>query len=126
MTAVFSAQGWGTFTAALVSLIVVIIYKRPIEGGPIDVPDVDRCWRILIGIGCVPALLGLYFRWVSVHMIVSAPFTHFLAYIIRMTIPETPRYTIDIERNVAQAARDIELFYSRGSTISSSSVFPMA
>ena len=76
MNAVFSAQGWGTFAAALVSLIVVAIYKRPIEGGPVDVPDVDRCWRILIGVGCVPALLGLYFRWVFFYTIVAS-FTHF-------------------------------------------------
>ena len=62
MTAVFSAQGWGTFTAALVSFILVHIYKHPIESGPATVPDVDRCWRLLIGIGCVPGILGLYFR----------------------------------------------------------------
>jgi PHS family inorganic phosphate transporter-like MFS transporter len=93
MAAVFSAQGWGNFTAALVSLIIVSIYKNPIENGPANVPDVDRCWRLLIGIGCIPGIIGLYFR---------------------LTIPETPRYTMDIERNVAQAAQDVELFYSTG------------
>lgn len=62
MTAVFSAQGWGTFTAALVSMIVVSAYKRGIEDGPLDFHDVDYCWRILIGLGCVPGVLGLYFR----------------------------------------------------------------
>ena len=33
-----------------------------------------------------------------------------------MTIPETPRYTMDIERNIAQAAQDIELFYTKGAS----------
>jgi PHS family inorganic phosphate transporter-like MFS transporter len=44
-------------------------------------------WRLLIGLGCVPAAVALYFR---------------------LTIPETPRFTMDIERNVDQASADIE------------------
>jgi PHS family inorganic phosphate transporter-like MFS transporter len=40
----------------------------------------------LIGLGCVPGVVALYFR---------------------LTIPETPRFTMDIERNVAQATADI-------------------
>lgn len=43
--------------------------------------DIDRTWRILVGLGCVPAAIALYFR---------------------LTIPETPRFTMDIERNVKQ------------------------
>jgi PHS family inorganic phosphate transporter-like MFS transporter len=34
--------------------------------------------------------------------------------VCRLTIPETPRYTMDIDRNVAQAAQDVELFYQSG------------
>lgn len=93
MAAVFSSQGWGNFTAALVSLIIVSAYKSSIQNGPNTVPDVDYCWRLLIGLGCVPGVIGLYFR---------------------LTIPETPRYTMDIERNVAQATQDVELFYTTG------------
>jgi PHS family inorganic phosphate transporter-like MFS transporter len=93
MAAVFSAQGWGNFCAALVSLFIVLGYKHKIENGPATVPDVDYCWRLLIGLGCVPGVIGLYFR---------------------LTIPETPRYTMDIERNVAQATLDVELFYTTG------------
>jgi len=48
---------------------------------------VDYCWRILIGLGCVPGVIALYFR---------------------LTIPETPRFTMDIERNVRQASQDID------------------
>jgi PHS family inorganic phosphate transporter-like MFS transporter len=94
MTAVFSAQGWGNFAAALVSLIVVSAYKSQIEAGPpTGAPVVDYCWRILIGLGCVPGAIALYFR---------------------LTIPETPRFTMDIERNVAQATQDVDTFLADG------------
>jgi len=42
---------------------------------------------LLIGLGCVPGVIALYFR---------------------LTIPETPRFTMDIERNVIQATSDIK------------------
>uniref|UniRef100_D8Q5L8 Major facilitator superfamily (MFS) profile domain-containing protein n=1 Tax=Schizophyllum commune (strain H4-8 / FGSC 9210) TaxID=578458 RepID=D8Q5L8_SCHCM len=87
MTAVFAFQGWGNFCAALVALIVTAAYKDSILGDNTATMDhVDYCWRILIGLGCVPGCVALYFR---------------------LTIPETPRYTMDIERNVQQAADDI-------------------
>ncbi|KAG6833370.1 hypothetical protein H0H87_007987 [Tephrocybe sp. NHM501043] len=89
MTAVFASQGWGNFTAALVALIIVVAYKGAILGDPsVDNPvHVDFMWRLLIGLGCVPGVIALYFR---------------------LTIPETPRFTMDIERNVQQAAEDIK------------------
>lgn len=52
-------------------------------------------WRILIGLGCVPGVVALYFR---------------------LTIPETPRFTMDIERNVLQASTDIENVISHGNS----------
>ncbi|KAI0315074.1 major facilitator superfamily domain-containing protein [Amylostereum chailletii] len=77
MTATFAAQGWGNFAAALVSLIVVSAYKNPIlNDNPDTLDHVDYCWRLLIGLGCVPGVVALYFR---------------------LTIPETPRFTMDIE-----------------------------
>ncbi|KAH9063955.1 major facilitator superfamily domain-containing protein [Lactarius vividus] len=99
MTAVFTAQGWGNFAASLVALIVVTAYKDSIVGGSFVhgsfVPGsvdraqdrVDHCWRILIGLGCVPGVIALYFR---------------------LTIPETPRFTMDIDRDVQRAATDID------------------
>jgi MFS transporter, PHS family, inorganic phosphate transporter len=47
---------------------------------------VDAMWRLLIGIGCVPGCIALYFC---------------------LTIHETPRFTMDIERNIQQASHDI-------------------
>ncbi|OSX57806.1 hypothetical protein POSPLADRAFT_1156131 [Postia placenta MAD-698-R-SB12] len=51
--------------------------------------DVDQIWRIIIGLGCVPGAIALYFR---------------------LTIPETPRFTMDIERNVQKATQDVDAF----------------
>jgi MFS transporter, PHS family, inorganic phosphate transporter len=74
--------------AALVALIIVTAYKGSIlSDDPATLPHVDYMWRILIGLGCVPGVVALYFR---------------------LTIPETPRFTMDIERNIIQATSDID------------------
>ncbi|WVQ71037.1 phosphate:H+ symporter [Cryptococcus sp. DSM 104548] len=94
MTAVFSAQGWGNLTSAIVSVIVVAAYKSSIQSEPLnDLRAVDQSWRLIIGIGCVPAVIALYFR---------------------LTIPETPRYTMDIERNIKQASQDVDTYLTTG------------
>jgi len=95
MTAVFAAQGWGNFTAGLVSLIVVVSFKHKILAEPAlnQLEHADIMWRIIIGIGCIPGVIALYFR---------------------LTIPETPRFTMDIERNVLQATDDIDNVLTTG------------
>ncbi|CAK5267263.1 unnamed protein product [Mycena citricolor] len=95
MTAVFANQGWGNFTAALVALCITTGYKHKILADPAinHVPTVDYMWRLLIGLGCIPGVVALYFR---------------------LTIPETPRFTMDIERNVVQATDDIEKVLTTG------------
>jgi len=94
MTAVFASQGWGQFTAALISLILVAAFKKQmINDGIVDPKHVDNMWRILIGLGMVPACIALYFR---------------------LTIPETPRFTMDVERNYNQAKQDVEAMISSG------------
>jgi PHS family inorganic phosphate transporter-like MFS transporter len=94
MTAVFAAQGWGNFTAALIALIVTAAYKGTIlNDDPSTLGSVDFVWRLLIGLGCVPGVIALYFR---------------------LTIPETPRFTMDIERNIKQATADIETVVGAG------------
>ncbi|KAF8273354.1 inorganic phosphate transporter [Lactarius quietus] len=85
MTAVFTAQAWGSFAASVVTMIVIAAYKDSIVAGNPD--SVDNCWRILIGLGVVPGVIALYFR---------------------LTIPETPRFTMDIDRNVRRAEMDID------------------
>ncbi|GLB40549.1 putative phosphate transporter [Lyophyllum shimeji] len=97
MTAVFASQGWGNFTAALIAFIITAAYRNAILNDPsVDQPNhVDYMWRILIGLGCVPGVIALYFR---------------------LTIPETPRFTMDIERNVLQAKTDIENVLAHGNS----------
>ncbi len=81
--------------AALVGFIVVAAYKDSIlTEDPSVNASVDQMWRILIGLGCVPGAIALYFR---------------------LTIPETPRFTMDVERNVKQATQDVENFLTTGS-----------
>ncbi|KIS01448.1 phosphate:H+ symporter [Cryptococcus deuterogattii 2001/935-1] len=94
MAAVFSAQGWGNFACAIVAVIVVAAYKSSIKSQPLDdLKAVDQAWRLIIGIGCVPAVIALYFR---------------------LTIPETPRYTMDVERNIKQASQDVDAYIATG------------
>lgn len=78
-----------SLAAALVSFIVTAAYKDVILSSPsvAQLQGVDTVWRLLIGLGCVPGVVALYFR---------------------LTIPETPRFTMDIERNVDQASTDID------------------
>ncbi|SJL00026.1 related to phosphate:H+ symporter [Armillaria ostoyae] len=94
MNAVFASQGWGNFTASLVALIITAAFKSALlNDTPPNYDTVDYMWRLLIGIGCVPGVIALYFR---------------------LTIPETPRFTMDVERNIQQATADIENVLTTG------------
>lgn len=115
VTAVFATQGLGQFGAhslhrasvladmmllvgIIVSIILVYAYKPILDSAANSDPDavekaLDQMWRILIGIGCVPGTLALFYRF---------------------TIPETPRFTMDIARNVNQASQDIDTFLTTG------------
>ena len=68
----------------MVALMALATYKDSIVAGNTDRADV--CWHILIGLGCVPCVIALYFRF---------------------TIQEAPRFTMDIDRDVRRAAMDI-------------------
>ncbi|CAG8625862.1 2257_t:CDS:2, partial [Dentiscutata heterogama] len=92
MAAVFAMQGIGILTAAIVSTITIVSFKSSIT--PNDFSQIDYVWRIVTGFGAVPGVIALYFR---------------------LTIPETPRYTMDIERNVIQAVQDIDTVLTTGS-----------
>lgn len=49
----------------------------------------DRSWRIIVGVGAVPAIFALYYR---------------------ITIPETPRYTFDVAHDVEKADADLKAY----------------
>ncbi|GAA5875934.1 hypothetical protein JCM8547_008352 [Rhodosporidiobolus lusitaniae] len=94
MVATFWSQGWGQFGAALVSIVCLSAFKSQILNDPdTDAHHIDYVWRLLIGLGAVPGAIALYFR---------------------LTLPETPRFTMDVERNIKQAAGDVDAFLSTG------------
>lgn len=96
MGSVFSMQGIGQFTAAIIALIVTEAFKESLQSAT-DVAHctgvcqlaVDKMWRTIIGLGAVPACFALYFR---------------------LTIPETPRYTFDVSRDILRGESDIRAY----------------
>ncbi|KAJ5633272.1 phosphate:H+ symporter [Penicillium lividum] len=96
MGSVFAMQGIGQFTAAIIALIVTVGFKESLQSAK-DVAHctgycqlaVDKMWRIVVGMGAVPACAALYFR---------------------LTIPETPRYTFDVNRDVIKGNSDIRAY----------------
>ncbi|CAG8589778.1 558_t:CDS:2 [Racocetra fulgida] len=91
ISAVFAMQGIGILVAAIISTITVAAFQSTIS--PDDYSHIDYIWRIVTGCGAIPGCIALYFR---------------------LTIPETPRYTMDIERNIDQAAADINTVLEHG------------
>ncbi len=96
MGAVFAMQGIGQFTAAMIALIVTSGFKHSLLsakdvascGGVCNLA-VDKMWRVIIGFGAVPGCIALYYR---------------------LTIPETPRYTFDVARDVEKAGEDAKAY----------------
>ncbi|TCD61652.1 Inorganic phosphate transporter pho84 [Steccherinum ochraceum] len=98
ITAVFATQGLGQVAGAIVSIVLAYAYKSTLDNTPVADAQIvanhlDQMWRILIGFGCIPGTLALLFRF---------------------TIPETPRFTMDIVRNVNQACQDVDTFLTTG------------
>ena len=99
---VFYMQPLGYLLAAVVTLAVTRQYRNSI---PIDVSDgncdaeciraLDRCWRTIIGVGAVPALIAVFFR---------------------RSIPESPLYTADVINQPLGAKEDFVLLSGRNST----------
>ncbi|KAG0243862.1 Inorganic phosphate transporter pho84 [Actinomortierella wolfii] len=87
MAAVFAMQGFGYLTTGLVAIILLASFKSHIIAEGANPVSLDYVWRIIIGFGCVPALVAVYFR---------------------LTIPETPRYVLDVENNLRRAERDVD------------------
>ncbi|WLF77154.1 Inorganic phosphate transporter pho84 [Lodderomyces elongisporus] len=87
MAAVFSNQGLGQVFAGIVAMICVAGYKTDLEnitsGAECHatrscVRAADQMWRIIIGFGCVPGCIALYYR---------------------LTIAESPRYSLDVNEH---------------------------
>ncbi|KAG0224169.1 Inorganic phosphate transporter pho84 [Mortierella sp. GBA43] len=83
MATIFSMQGIGNLMASIVTLIVLAIFKSAIKN---DVDNLDIVWRICIGVGCIPAASTVY---------------------LRLTMPESPRYAMDVEKDVEKAKQSV-------------------
>ncbi|SMN20480.1 similar to Saccharomyces cerevisiae YML123C PHO84 High-affinity inorganic phosphate (Pi) transporter and low-affinity manganese transporter [Maudiozyma saulgeensis] len=91
MGAVFANQAWGQIAGAIIALITVAAYKDDLKhansGAECDArcqKACDQMWRILVGFGAVPGVLALYYR---------------------LTIPESPRYQLDINTDHSEVQR---------------------
>ncbi|OCK82250.1 MFS general substrate transporter [Lepidopterella palustris CBS 459.81] len=96
MAWVFFMQPIGQLLANVVSLVIVVSWQSRITSDHTTcqnddcIRTVDRIWRLVVGLGTVPAVISLAFRF---------------------TIPESPRYKIDIKRKVTKAYDDTGDFY---------------
>ncbi|CAO3622797.1 unnamed protein product [Cunninghamella echinulata] len=88
MALIFSMQGIGNLAAAIVTLILLAIFKSAIIA---DINNLEYVWRLCIGLGAVPAVGTIY---------------------LRFTMPESPRYSLNVEHDVEAAAA------AKGQTVS--------
>ncbi|KAG9302422.1 hypothetical protein G9A89_011472 [Geosiphon pyriformis] len=84
MATVFAMQGFGILTSIIVAIVTLAAFKKEIRE---DQDYIDYVWRIVLGMGALPGIIALYFR---------------------LTIPETPRYRMDVERDITGAITDID------------------
>lgn len=81
-------------------MAVLAAFKKQILNDPVNYAHhLDFTWRLLIGLGAVPGAVALYFR---------------------LTLPETPRFTMDVERNIKQATSDVDAYLSSGKYVADS------
>eukprot|EP00842_Homolaphlyctis_polyrhiza_P003651 jgi/Hompol1/4287/HPOL_003568-RA len=84
LAAVFSMQGIGILLSSAAILMFLAIFKTAIATDP---KNLDYVWRACLLFGIIPASIALYFR---------------------LTIPETPRYTVDVVGDEDKAEKDVE------------------
>ncbi|KAI8915209.1 major facilitator superfamily domain-containing protein [Powellomyces hirtus] len=93
IAAVFAMQGIGILVGGLVTLIALACFKDLIREDPLYL---DYVWRIMLGFGIIPCVATVYFR---------------------LTMPETPRFQVDVQDDVEAAKRDIEMITAVNSGI---------
>ncbi|KAI8612578.1 major facilitator superfamily domain-containing protein [Chytriomyces sp. MP71] len=83
LSAVFAMQGIGIMVGGIVFIATLAGMKSAIQA---DYTVLDQVWRIALGFGVVPAIGAVYFR---------------------LTIPETPRFTVDVIGDTQKADSDV-------------------
>ena len=88
LAAVFFMQPIGQMVATVVSIIAIAAVNR--DNFQSDRAAVDSIWRGVVAVGAVPAVIALFFR---------------------LTIPESPRYILDVQKDPARAQEDAEQYF---------------
>jgi PHS family inorganic phosphate transporter-like MFS transporter len=95
LATLFYMQACGAFVANIVTIIAVTSLQNSIptdnvncDANCIDV--LDRIWRWIVGLGAVPPALATLVRWF---------------------IPESPRYTMEVEKDPDRAKRDVASYF---------------
>jgi PHS family inorganic phosphate transporter-like MFS transporter len=103
LSAVFLMQPIGALLANIISIIAIRVshHNLPTAASKLDCTDdcaaaIDSVWRWIVGIGAIPPALAILIRW---------------------WIPESPRYTLEVERDPHRAARDIQMYYQPAETL---------
>lgn len=99
MASVFLMQPLGQLLAYVVGLAVLLTVGKNSGLDRLTADSdrqaaatiVDRIWRYVVGVGAIPALIAIIFR---------------------LTIPESPRYTLDVDNDGARALRDTRKYYN--------------
>lgn len=85
LATVFSMQGAAILTQGVIVMIVLSGFQYFIR---LDKTYLDYVWRITLGLGTIPALFSL---------------------LLRRNLPETPRYTIEVDNDIERAYRDVDI-----------------
>lgn len=103
LTMVFACQPLGQVAASLVALIGVYAARHSIPVDPTNttcdedcIRAIDIIWRVVIGFGAILAAIALWFR---------------------ITIIESPRYTLDVARDGLKAALDMSQYYPQHESV---------
>ena len=96
-------QPLGQLAATLVGVTVTVSFKAEMQDPgyckhPSCFGAVDQAWRAIVGIGVVPALV---------------------AFINRLRIPESPRYTLEVLQDGERAQQEIERYFGINTNLSS-------
>ena len=81
VAAVFAMQGIGYLVASAIAIIMSAIWMRAQ-----DTANPDHMWRIILAFGCIPTGATIY---------------------ARLSLPETPRYTMFVNQNASQLVDDM-------------------
>jgi MFS transporter, PHS family, inorganic phosphate transporter len=114
MASVFLMQPLGQLVAAAVGwgALVSIGNSRGLDKLPADgdaltpqekfmvISTIDTIWRCVVGVGAFPALVAIIYR---------------------VSIPESPRYTLDVGRDGKQAVFDVKEYQEEGDAANTSS-----